>query len=130
MISALPRPLPEDHALFSEVESVLAEIRRCYMEMDRFWTDEVSRAIEALKMRRVDPNDFERWNTFHANLKHAIESWKVQYGFLFLCYALPTDQTILFRTRTSYRVVVLKPYAATLRVRLRFAHSRFHFGNP
>ena len=77
LILALPRPLPEDHALFSEVDSVLIEIRRCYMEMDRFWTEEISRAIEALKMRRVDPTDLERWKNFHANLKHAIDHWKV-----------------------------------------------------
>jgi predicted ATPase len=74
---ALPRPLPEDNALFSEVDSVLTEIRRCYMEMDRFWTEEISRAIEALRMRRVDPKDFERWKTFQANLTHTIDSWKV-----------------------------------------------------
>jgi excinuclease UvrABC helicase subunit UvrB len=79
LILALPRPFPEDHALFNEVDSVLAEIRRCYMEMDKFWTEEISRAIEALKMRRVGPTDLERWENFHANLKHAIESWKVQY---------------------------------------------------
>ncbi|KAF8461764.1 hypothetical protein DFH94DRAFT_71123 [Russula ochroleuca] len=74
--TALSRPLPEDHALFSEVDSVLTEIRRCYMEMDKFWTEEISRAIEALKMRRVDPTDFERWKNFHANLKQTTESWK------------------------------------------------------
>ena len=79
LILAFPRPFPEDRALFNEVDSVLAEIRRCYMEMDNFWTLEISRAIEALKMRRVDPTDLERWENFHANLKHAIESWKVQY---------------------------------------------------
>ena len=84
---ALPRPFPEDRALFSEVDLVLTEIRRCYTEMDRFWTEEISRAIEALKTRCVDPTDFERWKNFQANLKHAIESWKVQYDFLFLCGA-------------------------------------------
>ncbi|KAF8486068.1 hypothetical protein DFH94DRAFT_166762 [Russula ochroleuca] len=74
--TALPRPLPEDDALFSEVDLVLTEIRQCYMELDKFWTEEISRAIEALKMRRVDPTDFERWKSFHVNLKQTIESWK------------------------------------------------------
>jgi N-formylglutamate amidohydrolase len=54
------------------------------MELDKFWTEEISRAIEALKMRRVDPADFERWKSFHANLIQTVESWKVQHGFLFL----------------------------------------------
>jgi hypothetical protein len=124
LILALPRPLLEDQALFSELDSVLAEIRRCYMELDKFWTEEISRAIEALKMRRVDPADFERWKNFRSNLKHTIESWKVQYCFLFLCCALPTDQNALFRMS---RRVVLKLYVATMH--LRFAHSRFHFGD-
>ena len=79
--SAVSRPLPEDHALFSEVDLLLTEIRRCYMELERFWTEEISRAIQALKMRRVDLADFERWKYFHANLKQTTGSWKVQYGF-------------------------------------------------
>jgi hypothetical protein len=119
LILALSRPLPEDHALFSEVDSVLTEIRRCYMEMDKFWTEEISRAIEALKMRRVDPTDFERWKNFHANLKQTTESWKVQYGSLLLCRAVPTDQNPLFRM--SHQVVMLKSYGATTHPHLRFA---------
>jgi hypothetical protein len=81
MISAIPRPLPEDDALFKKVDEVLTEIRQCYMELDKFWTEEISRAIEALKMRRVDPADLERWRNFHANLKQITESWKVQCDF-------------------------------------------------
>jgi Ser/Thr protein kinase RdoA (MazF antagonist) len=52
------------------------------MELDKFWTEEISRAIEALKMRRVDPMDSERWNNFHANLKRTIESWKAPVRLL------------------------------------------------
>ena len=92
MISVLSRPLPEDHALFSEVDLLLTEIRRCYQELDKFWTEEIYRASEALKMRRVDPTDFERWRIFRANLKQTIGSWKVQRDFLFLCCALVTNQ--------------------------------------
>jgi N-formylglutamate amidohydrolase len=55
------------------------------MELDKFWSEEISRAIEAHKMGRVDPTDLERWKNYHANLKQTIESWKVQYGFIFLC---------------------------------------------
>lgn len=64
---------------------LLNEIRQCYMELNKFWTEEISRAIDTLKMRRVDPTDFERWKDFHANLKQTIESWKV-LCFLVLCY--------------------------------------------
>ena len=61
------------------MDLVLTEIRRCYTELDKFWTDEISRAIEAVKMRRVDPTDFERWNNFHPNLNQTIEFWKVPW---------------------------------------------------
>jgi hypothetical protein len=47
------------------------------MELDRFWAEEISRAIEALKMRRVDPTDLDRWKNFHADLKQTTESWNV-----------------------------------------------------
>ena len=83
LFSALPRPLPEDHALFREVDSVLTEIKQCYTELYKFWTEEISRAMEAFEKRRVNRTDFERWRNFHANLKQTIESWKVQYDFFY-----------------------------------------------
>ena len=98
LISALSRPLPEDRALFSEVDMLLAEIRRCYMELDKFWAEEISRTIEALKMCRVDPTDSERWKSFHANLKETIESWKVQCCFSFSCHATLIDQYALVQS--------------------------------
>jgi hypothetical protein len=106
------------------VDFVLAEIRRFYEALNKFWTEEIRHVVEALKKRRIDPTDFERWKNLHTNLKQTIESWKVQYGFLFLRCALPTDQNTLFRT--SYQVVMPKPRAATRHARLRFAHFRFH----
>jgi len=32
--------------------------------------------VEALNKRRVDPKDFERWNSFRSSLKQTIEFWK------------------------------------------------------
>jgi hypothetical protein len=77
LTSTLSEPLPEDLDLFSEVDFVLDEIRRCFMELDKFWTEEICRAIKALNTRRMDPNDVERWRGFKASLKQTIESWKV-----------------------------------------------------
>jgi hypothetical protein len=90
--SALSRPLPEDDVLFKEVDSVLAEIRRCYKELDKFWMEEISRATEAYEKRRVDETDIKHWKIFCANLKQTLDSWKVRHGFLLVCHALPTDQ--------------------------------------
>jgi len=52
---------------------VLAQIRRYYEELDKFWTDEIRRAVKALEMRRIDLKDFERWKNFHASIKQTIE---------------------------------------------------------
>jgi len=95
---------------------VLTEIKQRYMELYKFWTEEISRAMEAFEKRRVDRTDFERWRNFHANLKQAIESWKVQYDFLLPCCTVPTN---LFRV--SYPVVMLKLYSTTMHACLRFA---------
>ena len=70
---------------------MLTEIKQCYTELYKFWTEEISRAMEAFEKRRVDRTDFERWRNFHANLKQTIESWKVQYDFLLSCCAVPTN---------------------------------------
>ena len=120
--------------MLSEVDLVLSEIRRCYQELDKFWAEEIFRAIETLKMRRVDPTDVKRWKNFSEDLKQTIESWnlnlKVQCSTLLrvLRYALPTKQNTLFRM--SYQVVMLKLYAAAMDAHLRFAHSCFRSGIP
>jgi hypothetical protein len=89
------------------------------MELDKFWTEEISRAIKALKMRRIDPTDLERWKNFHANLQTSIGSWKVLSGLLFLCRAFLTGQTAF--SSLSYQAVLLDPYVAILmQARLRF----------
>ena len=87
MIPALSRPLPHDSALFNEVDFVMAEIRRFYEELNRFWTEEIGHVVEALQKRRIDPKDIERWNNFRSSLKQTIESWKV--WFFLLYYAFP-----------------------------------------
>ena len=86
---ALSQPLPVDFDLFSEMDLVLTEIRRCFIELNRFWTKEICSAVKALEMRRVDPKDIERWRSFHASLKQTIESWEV--WFLVPPLHIPTD---------------------------------------
>lgn len=74
---AIPRPLPWDNALFSEVDFVMAEIRRFYEELNIFWEEETRHVAEALKKGRPDPTDFERWSNSHSSLRRTIEDWKV-----------------------------------------------------
>ncbi|KAI0287090.1 hypothetical protein BC826DRAFT_1189244, partial [Russula brevipes] len=40
MSPVLSQPLPQEIKLFSEMDIILNEIRRCYIEMDKFWVEE------------------------------------------------------------------------------------------
>ncbi len=56
---------------------MLGEIGRCYKELEKFWTEEIGRAVTALQTRRVDPSEVERWRDFKTELQQTIESWEV-----------------------------------------------------
>jgi hypothetical protein len=73
----LTRSIPEDFDLFNEVDFALGEIQRCYIDLDKFWVEEICRAVKALETRRVDPDDVKRWRRFKASLEQTIELWKV-----------------------------------------------------
>jgi hypothetical protein len=126
--SGLSRPLPEDHALFTEVDLMLAEIRRCYAELDKFWTEEIFRAIEALKTHRIDPPISNAGRTFIQTLNKLLSPGRYRIVSYFLCCALPTNQNNLFRM--SYQVAMLKPYAATAHSCLRLAHFSLPLSHP
>ena len=74
--------------MFKEVDFVMAEIRRFYEELNQFWREEICSVVEALKKRRVDPRDFERWNGFRSSVKQTIGFWKVCFCLCY--YAFPT----------------------------------------
>jgi len=73
--TALSQPLPADFDLLSEVHFVFGEIKRCYVELDKFWTEEIRHAVKALETRRVDP-EVERWRGFKTSIEETMESWK------------------------------------------------------
>ena len=72
------------------MDFVLAEIRRLYEELDKFWKEEIRLVAKALKEGRTDTRDLERWNNYHSSLMQTIESWKVR--FLPFTMHFPTDQ--------------------------------------
>ena len=47
-----PRPLPEDQALFREVDSVLADIKHRYSELYKFWTEEIYQSLREPSRRQ------------------------------------------------------------------------------
>jgi len=55
---------------------VMAEIRRFYEELNKFWKEEICHVAEALKNGRTDPRDLGRWKNFHSSIKQTIEFWK------------------------------------------------------
>jgi hypothetical protein len=70
----------------------MAEIRRFYEELNKFWREEICHVIEALTKRRVDSRDFERWNSFRSSLNQTIKAWKVCFCLYY--YAFPTDHIL------------------------------------
>jgi hypothetical protein len=105
----------------------MAEIWRFYEELNKFWREEICHVVEALKKRRVDPRDFERWNNFHSSIKQTIEFWKVCFLPLLLC--IPNRlNTMSRRTRTGHhwQAVILKPYPAITHPLLQSVYSAFH----
>jgi hypothetical protein len=103
---------------------VMAEIRRFYEELNKFWRDEICHVVEALKRRRVDPKDFERWNSFRSSLKQTIEFWKVCFLPLLLCIHNRSNTV----SRTGRQALTLKHYPAITHALLQSVYSAFHFG--
>ena len=97
----------------------MAEIRRFYEELNKFWREEIFHVVEALKKRRVDPKDFERWNSFRSSIKQTIEFWKVCFLPLLLC--IPDRSNTL--SRTDHQAVILKPYPAITHPHLQSVYS-------
>ncbi|KAI0299176.1 hypothetical protein BC826DRAFT_967076 [Russula brevipes] len=125
---ALLRPLPEDFDLLREVDFVLNEIRRCYTELDKFWTEEIRRAAKALKTCRIDPDDAKRWGEFKASLEQIIESWKgTDLGTIAstLSPALAALEETLRKVRASTSIAFSpKKLALTLRVSCGLTQNR------
>ena len=102
---------------------MMAEIRRFYEELNKFWREEIDHVLDALKNCRVDRKDFERWKNFRSSLNLTIEFWKVSFLPLLLC--------ILDRSNTSrigHQAAILKPYPAITHPLLQSVNSAFHFG--
>jgi hypothetical protein len=97
----------------------MAEIRRFYKELNKFWREEICCVVEALKKRRVDPRDFERWNGFRSSLKQTIEFWKV--FLLPLLLDIPNQSNNM--SRIGQQTVVLKPYTAITHPPLQSVYS-------
>jgi hypothetical protein len=76
-IPVLSEPLPEDAPLFRKIDTSTGDIQGCYINMDKFWADEVQRATKALRNRRVDPEDIDRWRNFRGSLEHITADWEV-----------------------------------------------------
>ena len=119
---AIPRPVPWDNTLFSEVAFVMAEIRRFYEELNIFWEDETRHVAEALKKGHPDATDFERWKNSHSSLRRTIEDWKVCFFPSTLHFQNQTKHVFRIRHRAVNPPVKFKPNAATIHPYLLFVH--------
>jgi len=73
--TVLSQPLHQDIDLFREMDIVLNEVRQCYIEMNKFWADEVRHVTKALMSRRIDPEDVSWWKNFGESLEDVIVLW-------------------------------------------------------
>ena len=105
------------------MDFVLSQIQQCYTELDKFWIEEIRRAVKALKMHRIDPTDFERWKLFRASLERTIESWWKVWSLVPLLYIFLTDHDTLYRQ--DNQVVMPKLFTAAMHALLRFAFHVF-----
>ena len=103
---------------------MMAEIRRFYEELNKFWREEICHVVEALKKRRIDPRDFERWNSFRSSLNQTIELWKVCFLPLPLC--IPNRSNTI--SRTDHQAMIFKPFPAITYPLLQSVYSAFHSG--
>ena len=99
----------------------MVEIQRFYEELNKFWREEICCAVEALKRRRVDPRDFERWNGFRSSLKQTVEFWKVCLVPLLL--GIPDRSNNI--SRSGHQPVILKPHPAITHPLLQSVYSLF-----
>ncbi|KAI0298314.1 hypothetical protein BC826DRAFT_123055 [Russula brevipes] len=86
--TVLSQPLPQETDLFSEMDIILNEIRQRYVEMDKFWVEEVCRVTKTFKNRRVDPEDIERWKNIKESLTQTIAGFE----------KISTDNNVTLRT--------------------------------
>jgi len=104
----------------------MAEIRRLYEELNKFWGEEICHVVEALKKRlveNVDPRDFERWNRFRSSLHQTIAFWRVCILSLLLCVPNRSDTVT-----GSNHAVIPKLYPVITQALLQFVYSALHFG--
>ncbi|KAI0287092.1 hypothetical protein BC826DRAFT_1108726 [Russula brevipes] len=112
--TVLSQPLPQETDLFSEMDIILNEIRRCYIEMDKFWVEELRRVTKAFKDRRVDPEDIDRWKNIKESLTQTIAGLE----------KTSTDSGVTPRPniRPSTQVQDLGPVASSLSDAAKAAH--------
>ncbi|KAI0298320.1 hypothetical protein BC826DRAFT_1184463 [Russula brevipes] len=112
--TVLSQPLPQETDLFSEMDIILNEIRRCYVEMDKFWVEELRRVTKAFKDRRVDPEDIDRWKNIKESLTQTIAGLE----------KISTDNDVTPRPniRPSAQVQDLGPVASSLSDAAKAAH--------
>ena len=96
---------------------MLGEISRCYEELHKFWKEEICRADAALRTRRVDPDDVERWRNFKASLQQTTESWKVWFR------SIPVDGKLTHSFRLITKVTVFGVHSVQIPP---FVHLPFH----
>ncbi|KAI0042179.1 hypothetical protein FA95DRAFT_1682712 [Auriscalpium vulgare] len=70
-------PLDQEVALFDELDELIGVIKACYVELDKFWTDEVRHVTQILKERRIQQGEGQYWRGLGSTLDGAVNGQSV-----------------------------------------------------
>ncbi|KAI0042174.1 hypothetical protein FA95DRAFT_610902 [Auriscalpium vulgare] len=65
-------PFDQEAALFDGLDELIGVIKACYVELDKFWTDEVRHVTRALKERRIEQGEGQYWRGLGSTLDGAV----------------------------------------------------------
>ncbi|KAI0038183.1 hypothetical protein FA95DRAFT_1284236 [Auriscalpium vulgare] len=66
-------PLADEADLLKELDTLIGAIKACYVELDKFWADELRHVTRALKEHRIEPGEVDRWRKFESTLEGILD---------------------------------------------------------
>ncbi|KAI0038182.1 hypothetical protein FA95DRAFT_1613571 [Auriscalpium vulgare] len=66
-------PLADESDLLNELDTLISAIKACYVELDKFWADEVGHVTQALKEHRIERGEVDRWRKIEITLEGILD---------------------------------------------------------
>ncbi|KAI0042302.1 hypothetical protein FA95DRAFT_1575825 [Auriscalpium vulgare] len=65
--------LRDEGLYLKELKDLIDNIKACYIELDKFWLDEVRHVLQALKDHRIERGEVDRWRNIGDAMQSAFE---------------------------------------------------------